>query len=226
MGQNDIIRAFGEWKIRVSWQQEEEKWYFSVVDVVGALTEQPTTKRASTYWAVLKNRLKNEGAVELLTTCKQLKLKAADGKLYATDVADTQTIFRIIQSVPSEKAEPFKQWMARVASERVDEIQDPELAILRGADYYRQKGYSEGWINQRLQSIRMRKELTDEWKARGIEKEKDYAILTNELTKAWSGLTVREYKDLKGLKKENLRDNMTDIELVLNMLAEVSTRAI
>ena len=202
MGQNDIIRAFGEWKIRVSWQQEEEKWYFSVVDVVGALTEQPTTKRASTYWAVLKNRLKNEGAVELLTTCKQLKLK------------------------PSPKAEPFKQWMARVASERVDEIQDPELAILRGADYYRQKGYSEGWINQRLQSIRMRKELTDEWKARGIEKEKDYAILTNELTKAWSGLTVREYKDLKGLKKENLRDNMTDIELVLNMLAEVSTRAI
>ena len=226
MGQNDIIRAFGEWKIRVSWQQEEEKWYFSVVDVVGALTEQPTPKRASTYWAVLKYRLKKEGAGELLTTCKQLKLKAADGKQYATDVADTQTIFRIIQSVPSEKAEPFKQWMAHVASERIDEIQDPERAILRGAEYYRMKGYSEGWINQRLQSIKMRKELTDEWKARGIEKEKDYAILTNELTKAWSGLTVREYKDFKGLKKESLRDNMTDIELVLNMLAEVSTKAI
>ncbi|MBQ6762369.1 MAG: hypothetical protein IJP49_06415 [Bacteroidales bacterium] len=192
----------------------------------GALTEQPTPKRASTYWAVLKNRLKKEGAGELLTTCKQLRLRAVDGKFRQTDVADTQTIFRIIQSVPSEKAEPFKQWMARVASERIDEIQDPELAILRGADYYRMKGYSEGWINQRLQSIKMRKELTDEWKARGILKEKDYAILTNELTKAWSGLTVREYKDLKGLKKENLRDNMTDIELVLNMLAEVSTKAI
>lgn len=195
MGQNDIIRAFGEWKIRVSWQQDEEKWYFSVVDVVGALTEQPTPKRASTYWAVLKNRLKNEGAEELLTTCKQLKLRSTDGKMRPTDVADTKTIFRIIQSVPSKKAEPFKQWMARVASERIDEIQDPELAILRGADYYRMKGYSEGWINQRLQSVRMRKELTDEWKSRGIE-------------------------------KENLRDNMTDIELVLNMLAEVSTKAI
>ena len=226
MEQNDIVSTFGEWKIRVSWQQEEEKWYFSVVDVVGALTEQPTPKRASTYWAVLKNRLKKEGAGELLTTCKQLRLRAVDGKFRQTDVADTQTIFRIIQSVPSEKAEPFKQWMARVASERIDEIQDPELAILRGADYYRMKGYSEGWINQRLQSIKMRKELTDEWKARGIQKEKDYAILTNELTKAWSGLTVREYKDLKGLKTENLRDNMTDIELVLNMLAEVSTKAI
>ena len=141
MGQNDIVRAFGEWKIRVSWQQEEEKWYFSVVDVVGALTEQPTPKRASTYWAVLKNRLKKEGAGELLTTCKQLRLRAVDGKFRQTDVADTQTIFRIIQSVPSEKAEPFKQWMARVASERIDEIQDPELAILRGADYYRMKGY-------------------------------------------------------------------------------------
>ena len=226
MGQNEIVKAFGDWKIRVSWQQEEEKWYFSVVDVVGALTEQPTPKRASTYWAVLKSRLKREGAEELLTTCKQLKLQAADGKPYRTDVADTQTILRIIQSVPSTKAEPFKQWMAQVASERIDEIQDPELAILRAADYYRMKGYSKGWINQRLHSIRMRKELTDEWKARGIDKEKDYAILTNELTKAWSGLSVREYKDLKGLKKESLRDNMTDIELVLNMLAEVSTKAI
>ncbi len=180
---------------------------------------------SSRYWSVLKVRLKNEGA-EPTTICSTLKMKATDGKMRQTDVADQQQLFRLIQSIPSPKAEPFKQWIAQVASERLDEIQDPELAIMRGADYYRAKGYSEGWINQRLQSIRMRKELTDEWKARGIEKEKDYAILTNELTKAWSGLTVREYKDLKGLKKENLRDNMTDIELVLNMLAEVSTKAI
>ena len=161
-----------------------------------------------------------------MTNCHQLKLRAADGKMRQTDVADQQQLFRFIQSIPSPKAEPFKQWIANVASERIDEIQDPELAILRGADYYRTKGYSESWINQRLQSIKMCKELTDEWKARGIQKEKEYAILTNEMTKAWSGLTVREYKDLKGLKKENLRDNMTDIELVLNMLAEVSTKAI
>ena len=226
MSDLEKIQLFENKKVRTAWDEEEEKWYFSIVDVCGVLTDQPTPKRASTYWAVLKSRLKEEGANELLTTCKQLKLIATDGKPRPTDVADTQTIFRIIQSIPSVKAEPFKQWMARVASERIDEIQDPELAILRGADYYRAKGYSEAWIHQRLQSIRMRKELTDEWKARGIDKEKDYAILTNELTKAWSGLTVRDYKDLKGLKKENLRDNMTDIELVLNMLAEVSTKAI
>ena len=226
MSDIEKIQLFESKKVRTVWDDTEEKWYFSVVDVCGILTEQPTPKRASTYWAVLKGRLKKEGAGEMLTTCKQLKLTAADGKPYPTDTADAQTMFRIIQSIPSKKAEPFKQWMARVASERIDEIQDPELAILRGADYYRAKGYSEGWIHQRLQSIRMRKELTDEWKARGIDKEKDYAILTNELTKAWSGLSVREYKDLKGLKKENLRDNMTDIELVLNMLAEVSTKAI
>ena len=226
MSDLEKIQLFENKKVRTAWDEEEEKWYFSIVDVCSVLTDQPTPKRASTYWAVLKSRLKEEGANELLTTCKQLKLIATDGKPRPTDVADTQTIFRIIQSIPSVKAEPFKQWMARVASERIDEIQDPELAILRGADYYRAKGYSEAWIHQRLQSIRMRKELTDEWKARGIDKEKDYAILTNELTKAWSGLTVRDYKDLKGLKKENLRDNMTDIELVLNMLAEVSTKAI
>lgn len=222
MSTKEALQLFGERKIRTAWSEEEEKWYFSIIDVVAVLTDSADPKR---YWSVLKVRLKNEGA-EPTTICSTLKMKATDGKMRQTDVADQQQLFRLIQSIPSPKAEPFKQWIAQVASERLDEIQDPELAILRGADYYRAKGYSEGWINQRLQSIRMRKELTDEWKARGIEKEKDYAILTNELTKAWSGLTVLEYKDLKGLKKENLRDNMTDIELVLNMLAEVSTKAI
>lgn len=225
MSTKEALQLFGERKIRTAWSEEEEKWYFSIVDVVAALTDSTDYQAARNYWKVLKNRLKNEGN-ETVTNCNRLKLLSADGKMRQTDVADQQQLFRLIQSIPSPKAEPFKQWIAQVASERLDEIQDPELAILRGADYYRAKGYSEGWINQRLQSIRMRKELTDEWKARGIEKEKDYAILTNELTKAWSGLTVREYKDLKGLKKENLRDNMTDIELVLNMLAEVSTKAI
>jgi len=225
MSTKEALQLFGERKIRTAWSEEEEKWYFSIIDVVAALTDSTDYQAARNYWKVLKNRLKNEGN-ETVTNCNRLKLLSADGKMRQTDVADQQQLFRLIQSIPSPKAEPFKQWIAQVASERLDEIQDPELAILRGADYYRAKGYSEGWINQRLQSIRMRKELTDEWKARGIEKEKDYAILTNELTKAWSGLTVREYKDLKGLKKENLRDNMTDIELVLNMLAEVSTKAI
>ena len=225
MRTKEALQLFGERKIRTAWSEEEEKWYFSIVDVVAALTDSTDYQAARNYWKVLKNRLKNEGN-ETVTNCNRLKLLSADGKMRQTDVADQQQLFRLIQSIPSPKAEPFKQWIAQVASERLDEIQDPELAILRGADYYRAKGYSEGWINQRLQSIRMRKELTDEWKARGIEKEKDYAILTNELTKAWSGLTVREYKDLKGLRKENLRDNMTDIELVLNMLAEVSTKAI
>ena len=225
MSTKEALQLFGERKIRTAWSEEEEKWYFSIVDVVAALTDSTDYQAARNYWKVLKNRLKNEGN-ETVTNCNRLKLLSADGKMRQTDVADQQQLFRLIQSIPSPKAEPFKQWIAQVASERLDEIQDPELAILRGADYYRAKGYSEGWINQRLQSIRMRKELTDEWKVRGIEKEKDYAILTNELTKAWSGLTVREYKDLKGLKKENLRDNMTDIELVLNMLAEVSTKAI
>ena len=195
------------------------------MDVCEVLTDSKDYLTARKYWNKLKQRLVEEGN-ETVTNCHQLKLRAADGKMRQTDVADQQQLFRLIQSIPSPKAEPFKQWIARVASERIDEIQDPELAILRGAEYYRAKGYSEGWINQRLQSIRMRKELTDEWKARGIQKEKEYAILTNEMTVAWSGLTVREYKDLKGLKKENLRDNMTDIELVLNMLAEVSTKAI
>ena len=225
MGNKEALQLFGEKRIRTAWNQEEEKWYFSIVDVCEVLTDSKDYLTARKYWNKLKQRLVEEGN-ETVTNCHQLKLRAADGKMRQTDVADQQQLFRLIQSIPSPKAEPFKQWIANVASERIDEIQDPELAILRGADYYRAKGYSESWINQRLQSIKMRKELTDEWKARGIQKEKEYAILTNEMTKAWSGLTVREYKDLKGLKKENLRDNMTDIELVLNMLAEVSTKAI
>ena len=225
MGNKEALQLFGEKRIRTAWNQEEEKWYFSIVDVCEVLTDSKDYLTARKYWNKLKQRLVEEGN-ETVTNCHQLKLRAADGKMRQTDVADQQQLFRLIQSIPSPKAEPFKQWIANVASERIDEIQDPELAILRGADYYRTKGYSESWINQRLQSIKMRKELTDEWKARGIQKEKEYAILTNEMTKAWSGLTVREYKDLKGLKKENLRDNMTDIELVLNMLAEVSTKAI
>ena len=222
MGNKEALQLFGEKRIRTAWNQEEEKWYFSIVDVVSVLTDSPDPAK---YWRVLKTRLKKEGS-ETATNCSTFKMRAADGKMRQTDVADQQQLFRLIQSIPSPKAEPFKQWIAKVASERIDEIQDPELAIMRAAEYYRAKGYSEGWINQRLQSIRMRKELTDEWKARGIQKEKEYAILTNEMTVAWSGLTVREYKDLKGLKKESLRDNMTDIELVLNMLAEVSTKAI
>ena len=225
MGNKEALQLFGEKRIRTAWNQEEEKWYFSIVDVCEVLTDSKDYLTARKYWNKLKQRLVEEGN-ETVTNCHQLKLRATDGKMRQTDVADQQQLFRLIQSIPSPKAEPFKQWIANVASERIDEIQDPELAILRGADYYRAKGYSESWINQRLQSIKMRKELTDEWKARGIQKEKEYAILTNEMTKAWSGLTVREYKDLKGLKKENLRDNMTDIELVLNMLAEVSTKAI
>ena len=225
MGNKEALQLFGEKRIRTAWNQEEEKWYFSIVDVCEVLIDSKDYLTARKYWNKLKQRLIEEGN-ETVTNCHQLKLRAADGKMRQTDVADQQQLFRLIQSIPSPKAEPFKLWIAKVASERIDEIQDPELAILRGADYYRAKGYSESWINQRLQSIKMRKELTDEWKARGIQKEKEYAILTNEMTKAWSGLTVREYKDLKGLKKENLRDNMTDIELVLNMLAEVSTKAI
>jgi len=222
----DKIKLFEQKQVRTHWDAENEEWYFSVVDVVGVLTEQVSPRSASTYWAVLKKRLKQEGADEVLTNCKQLKMVSTDGKMRLTDVATTRQLLRIIQSIPSPKAEPFKLWLAEVGNQRLDEIADPEKAILRGAEYYRAKGYTEGWINQRLQSIEMRKELTDEWKARGIEQEKDYAILTNEMTQAWSGLTVKEYKQLKGLKKENLRDNMTNIELVLNMLAEVSTTAI
>ena len=216
------IKLFEQKQIRTHWDADNEEWYFSVVDVVGALTESPSPRK---YWSVLKNRLKKEGS-ELATNCSQLKMMSSDGKYYKTDCMTTKQILRLIQSIPSPKAEPFKLWLAEVGNQRLEEIADPEKAILRGAEYYRTKGYTEGWINQRLQSIEMRKELTDEWKARGIEQEKDYAILTNEMTKAWSGLSVKEYKQLKGLKKENLRDNMTNIELVLNMLAEVSTTAI
>ena len=207
MSKDEIIELYEDQPIRTAWNETEEEWYFSIVDVVGILTEQQDQRGASNYWAKLKQRLKAEGADQLLTNCQQLKLKASDGRHRLTDVATTEQLLRIIQSIPSKKAEPFKMWLAQVGADRVDEIADPEKAILRGADYYRAKGYTEGWINQRLQSIEMRKELTDEWKARGIEKERDY-------------------KQLKGLKKENLRDNMTNVELVLNMLAEVTTTAI
>ena len=216
------IKLFENKVVRSHWDAEQEEWYFSVVDVIEVLTE---SKDANAYWRKLKQRLKEEGN-ETVTKCHGLKMVAADGKMRFTDVATTEQLLRLIQSIPSPKAEPFKLWLAQVGSERLDEITDPEKAILRGADFYRAKGYTENWINQRLQTIEMRKELTDEWKARGIDKEKDYAILTNEMTKAWSGLSVKDYKELKGLKKENLRDNMTNIELVLNMLAEVTTTAI
>jgi hypothetical protein len=216
------IKLFENKVVRSHWDAEQEEWYFSVVDVIEVLTE---SKDANAYWRKLKQRLKKEGN-ETVTKCHGLKMVAADGKMRFTDVATTEQLLRLIQSIPSPKAEPFKLWLAQVGSERLDEIADPEKAILRGADFYRAKGYTENWINQRLQTIEMRKELTDEWKARGIDKEKDYAILTNEMTKAWSGLSVKDYKELKGLKKENLRDNMTNIELVLNMLVEVTTTAI
>ena len=216
------IKVFENKKVRTAWNEETEDWFFSVIDVIEILTESENPRR---YWSDLKIKLSTEGS-ELYENIVQLKLPAADGKMRLTDVLDTKGILRLVQSVPSPKAEPFKMWLAKVGSERLNEIADPEKAILRGADYYKAKGYTEGWINQRLQTIEIRKELTDEWKKRGIESEKDYAILTNEMTKAWSGLTVKEYKEKKGLKKENLRDNMTNIELVLNMLAEVTSTAI
>ena len=215
------IKVFENKQVRTLWHADEEEWYFSVVDVCNVLADS-ASKDPGAYWRKLKQRLKNEGS-EVVTNCHGLKMPASDGKMRETDCLDTKGVLRLVQSIPSPKAEPFKMWLAQVGSERLDEIADPEKAILRGADFYRAKGYTEGWINQRLQTIEMRKELTDEWKSRGIEQEKDYAILTNEMTKAWSGLSVKEYKELKGLKKENLRDNMTDIELVLNMLAEVTT---
>ena len=216
------LKLFENKKIRYVWNAEEEDWYFSVVDVVEALTD---SERPRKYWNDLKRKLSDEGS-ELSDKIGQLKLPAADGKNYLTDVLSTKNILRLIQSIPSPKAEPFKMWLAQVGNDRLEEYADPEKAIARGAEYYRAKGYTEGWINQRLQTIEMRKELTDEWKARGIVKESDYAILTNEMTKAWSGLSVKEYKQKKGLKKENLRDNMTNIELVLNMLAEVTATSI
>ena len=215
------IKVFEDKKIRTQWNEQEEDWYFSVVDIVGILTDKEYDD-ARKYWKVLKGRLKNEGS-ELVSFCYQLKLPAQDGKLRETDVLNTKGILRLVQSIPSKKAEPFKMWLAQVGSERLDEIADPQKAIDRAVETYRQKGYPEEWITQRMMTIKMRKELTDEWQNRGITQEKDYAILTNEMTKAWSGMSVQEDKQLKGLKKENLRDNMTNIELVLNMLAEVTT---
>ena len=223
MENKNAIQLFEDQPIRAAWDEEKEEWYFSIVDVVGVLTDQPDTRHASTYWAVMKNRLKEEGADQLLTNCKQLKMTAVDGKKRMTDVADTEQLLRIIQSIPSPKAEPFKLWLAQVGRERIEETIDPELAIDRALETYLKKGYTREWINQRLQAIQVRKELTDEWQDRGVQKGVEYAILTDEITRAWSGMSTRQYKRLKGLKKENLRDNMTTTELVLNMLAETST---
>lgn len=223
---NDAVQLFEDQPIRSAWDAEREEWYFSVVDVVGALTDQKDQRGASNYWAKLKQRLKAEGADELLTNCQQLKLKSKDGKRRLTDVADTEQLLRIIQSIPSPKAEPFKLWLAQVGRERIEETIDPEQAIDRALETYLKKGYSEEWVHQRLLAIRIRNELTDEWQKRGVQKGKEYAILTDEISKAWSGMTTRQYKQLKGLKKENLRDNMSDLELVLNMLAEASTTGI
>ena len=225
MAQNDQIQLFENKRIRTAWDAEKEEWYFSIVDVVAVLTDQPDQRHAAKYWSVLKTRLKKEGS-ELTTKCSQLKMRSADGKRYNTDVADTEQLLRIIQSIPSPKAEPFKLWLAQVGRERIEETIDPELTIDRALETYLRKGYSREWINQRLQAIQVRKELTDEWDARGVQKGVEYAILTDEITKAWSGMNTRQYKNLKGLKKENLRDNMTTLELVLNMLAEATTTEI
>lgn len=216
------MKQFEERSIRSVWNEEREEWFFSVVDVVGVLTDQPDARHAAKYWSVLKVRLKEEGS-ELPTNCSQLKMRAVDGKMRLTDAATTEQLFRIIQSIPSPKAEPFKQWLSRVGAERIEETIDPEQAIDRAFDTYLKKGYSSEWIHQRLLSIRIRNDLTAQWDAHGVEKGVEYAILTDEMTKAWAGRTTREYKRLKNLTKENLRDNMTDLELVLNMLAEAST---
>ena len=216
----NAIKLFQDRKIRVEWDSDREKWYFSIVDVIFVLTE---SIDPAGYWRKLKQRLKEEGN-ETVTNCHALKMLAPDGKLRLTDVADTEQLLRLIQSIPSKKAEPFKMWLARVGSERIDETHDPELAIDRAMQIYLQKGYSKDWINQRLKTIEVRKELTDEWNRVGIGKQEDFAILTNEITKAWSGKSVKAYKQFKDLKKENLRDNMTNLELVLNMLAEATTK--
>lgn len=225
MSQNDQIQLFEDKRIRTAWDVEKEEWYFSIVDVVAVLTDQPDQRHAAKYWSVLKTRLKQEGS-ELPTNCSQLKMTAVDGKRRLTDVADTEQLLRIIQTIPSPKAEPFKLWLAQVGRERIEETIDPELTIERALETYLKKGYTREWINQRLQAIQVRKELTDEWDARGVQKGIEYAILTDEITRAWSGMSTRQYKNLKGLKKENLRDNMTTLELVLNMLAEATTTEI
>ena len=222
MTQYGAIKIFEHKRVRSSWDAETETWYYSIVDVVGILTDQPDTRHASNYWKVLKNRLAKEGC-ELVTNCNQLKLPGSDGKLYKTDVADPELLLRIIQSIPSPKAEPFKQWLAEVGKERLEEIEDPELAISRAIYTYRKKGRSEAWINQRLKTIEVRKELTDEWDRSGVKASFEYASLTDIISKAWSGMSTREYKALKGLHKENLRDNMSNLELILNMLAEATT---
>ena len=224
MAQNDKIQLFEDKRIRTAWDEKKEEWYFSIVDVVAVLTDQPDQRGASNYWAKLKQRLKKEGADQLLTNCQQLKMKSPkDGKRYNTDVADTEQLLRIVQSIPSPKAEPFRAWLAQVGRERIEETIDPELTIERALETYLKKSYTREWINQRLQAIQVRKELTDEWDARGVQKGVEYAILTDEISRAWSGMSTRQYKNLKGLKKENLRDNMTTLELVLNMLAEATT---
>ncbi len=222
MTKETAIKLFNDKQIRASWDNEQEKWYFSIVDVVGVLTQSPNPRK---YWSVLKTRLKKEGS-QLTTNCSQLKMLSSDGKYYKTDVADTEQLFRLIQSIPSPKAEPFKLWLAKVGRERIDEIEDPEIGIDRLMETYLRKGYSTSWINQRLKSIEVRKELTDEWEKGGVKKGQEYAILTDEITKAWSGFTTKQYKTLKQLKKENLRDHMTNLELVLNMLAEATTTEI
>ena len=222
MSNQTAIKLFENKKVRSVWDAEAEKWYISVVDVIEVLTESPNPRK---YWSVLKTRLKQEGS-ELATKCSQLKMQAADGKFYKTDVADVQQLFRLIQSIPSPKAEPFKQWLSQLARERLEEIDDPELGIERLMEYYHRKGYSENWINQRLKSIEVRKELTDEWERRGVKKGQEFAVLTDVITKGWSGMNTKQYKQFKGLKTESLRDNMTNLELVLNMLAEATTTEI
>ena len=218
----NAIQLFENKKVRTIWDAEQEKWFISIIDVIEVLTNSPNPRK---YWSVLKLRLKKEGS-QLATNCSQLKMQSSDGKFYKTDVADTEQLFRLIQSIPSPKAEPFKLWLAQIASERLDEMQDPELSIDRALEQYLQLGYSENWINQRLKSIEIRKELTDEWKNKGLKEGQLFATLTDIISKSWSGKTTKEYKILKGLKKENLRDNMTNTELILNMLAEASTKDI
>ena len=225
MTKREIPKLFEDKKIRTVWDDEEEKWYFSIVDVVGALTDQPDVEHARNYWKVLKHRLKKEGN-ESVTNCNQLKLRASDGKSYKTDVADTEQLFRIIQSIPSPKAEPIKLWIAHVAAERIAQMQDPEQSIQQALIDYKRLGYSDNWINQRLKSIEIRKDLTDQWKLHNVEEGIQYATLTDIIYQHWAGKTAKEYKHFKGLKKENLRDNMTNEELVLNMLAELSTTSI
>lgn len=222
MTKENAIKLFQDKRVRVHWNEEEEKWFFSIIDVIGVLTESGNPRK---YWSVMKTRLKKEGS-EVATNCSRLKLLAVDGKMRQTDVADTEQLLRLIQSIPSPKAEPFKVWLAKVGYERIEETEDPEKAFDRAMETYLKKGYSKNWINQRLKSIEVRKELTDEWDLRGVKKGLEYAILTNEITKAWSGFNIKEYKKFKKLKKENLRDNMTNLELVLNMLAEATTKEI